>query len=113
MSVETQDGKNTPIEDFYFEDDALMISLQEITKFLCTSYFFSDEAKSAVAYLPNMSRLKVTAGNSEANFDSFIINMKGSAQIKDGKIYLPGKFIAAIFKPFLKWELKIAPDVIP
>lgn len=113
MNIKTHDGKKiTPVRDFYFDGDTLMVSIQEITKFLGTSYFFNDSAKSAVAYLPNMSKLKLKAGNSEAELDNFVINMKNSAQLQNGKIYLPGKFIAEILKPFLKWELKIAPDVV-
>ena len=112
MSVKTSDEKITPIKDFYFDDNTVMISLQEIAGFLGTSYFFDEGTKSAAVFLPNNSILKVKAGSDEANFDDFAINMKTQAQIKDGKIYLPGKFTAEIFKPFLKWELKIAQDVI-
>lgn len=112
MSVKAQNNKISPINDFYFDGDTLMISLQEIIKILETSYFFNEKIKSAVAYLPNMSKLKIKMGSADAELDNFIINMQAPAQLKDEKIYLPGKFIAEIFKPFLKWELKIAPDTI-
>lgn len=91
------------------------MKIKRLNKFFVTACFIillSVSPTSAAAFLPNMSILKVKAGSIEANFDSFTINMKSQAQIKDEKIYLPGKFTAEIFKPFLKWELKIAPDVI-
>ena len=101
LSIKTPDEKIKPVEDFYFDDDKLMIALQEVAK-----SFYDEESQSAVAYLPDMSRLKVKAGSPEAEFNDFVIDMKTPAQFKDGKIYLSGKFIAEIFKPFFKWELK-------
>ncbi len=110
LSAKTQDGNLCPINNYYFDDKILMISLEEIVSITGIAYFGNSDG--AVAYIPQFGRLKVRAGSPEAEIDTFSINMKGSAQIKDGKIYLPGKFIAEIFRPFLKWELKVAPDVV-
>ena len=101
LSIKTPDGNIKPVEDFYFDGDTLMIALQEAAK-----YFYDAKTGTAVLYMPDMSRLKVKAGSPEAEFNDFIINMKSPAQLRDEKIYLSGKFIAEIFKPFIKWELK-------
>ena len=105
MRVKAHDGKSSPVNDFYFDGDTLMIAIQEITQFLGTGYFCNEAAKSAVVFLPDMSCLKVKAGSHDADFDGFAVEVNGSAQLKNGKIYLPGKFIAEIFKPFIDWEL--------
>lgn len=104
-----QDGKASSVRYVYFDEGALMISLEDIVKLTGIAYFASDGG--AMAYIPQFGRLKVTAGSSVAEFDTFPVNMKGIAQVKDGKIYLPGKFIAGIFKPFIKWSLSISQEV--
>lgn len=109
MRIETQDGKNTPIEDFYFEDGALMISLQEITKFLGTSYFFSDEKKSAVTSLPNMSKLKVKAGNLETTPD--IIELSYSDHEPLGNMRT--KFLNDVLFPAIEREANGHVKIIP
>ena len=60
----------------------------------------------AVIYLPNVRRLKINVGSPDADCDGFKMNVKAPAQIKDEKIYLPGKFIAQVFKNFLTCTLK-------
>ena len=111
MRIKTHDGKSLTISDYYLDGDMLMIAVQDIAQFLGIGYFCNEAAKSAVVYLPDKSCLKVKAGSQEADFDGFVMNMKGSAQFKDGKMYLPGKFIAGICKPFLNWELSVAKEV--
>ncbi|MBQ7594116.1 MAG: MBL fold metallo-hydrolase [Synergistaceae bacterium] len=92
------------LEDLYFDGDTLMLPVNDAAKILKTSYFQRDN--EAVIYLPNVSRLKVNVGSSDADFDGFKMDMEAPAQIKDGKIYLPGKFIAQVCKNFLTWTLK-------
>lgn len=104
------DGTNSAIRDLYFDEGVLFISLEEVIKIAGMEYFGDDNG--AVAYIPEFGRLKVRAGSPEAEYDTFSVNMKACAQVKDGKIYLPGKFIAEIFKPFVKWDLKPSPNVI-
>ena len=102
FSITTPDEKTKSLEDFYIDGDTMMIALQDFAKF-----FYDAKDESAVVYLPDMSRLEVKAGSPEAKFNDFVINMKHSAQLRDNKIYLPGNFIAEVFKPFIKWKIQL------
>lgn len=87
----------------YFEGDTLMLPAELSAKMLGTAYIAGDD--SAVVYLPNMTRLKVRAGSKDAELDGFTISMGSSAQVRDGKLYMPGKFAVQVFKGFLFWGL--------
>lgn len=100
ISVKPHNGEMTELEDVYLDGDTLMLSLSDTAK--C---FYNSDAQSAVAFLPDMTRLKVKAGSPYADLDGFTVDMKAPAQFRDGKIYLSGKFTAQIFKDFLTWSL--------
>lgn len=103
LGVKTGDGGSVEIKDFYFDGETLMMSLEEMVKIAGTGYF--QDGDSVTAHLPQMGRLTVRAGGAEAELDGFPINMKGPAALRDGKIYLPGKFIGEIFKGHVTWGL--------
>ena len=98
--------KDTMLEDSYIEGDTFMLSINEVAKILGTSYFLIG-SKSAVMYLPDMSRLKVNADSSDAEIEDFTVNMKNPARFKYGKMYIPAKFIAQICKSFIEWSLTV------
>ena len=106
LQVKAEGGNFTELEDSYIDDGTIMLSMNEATKILGTSCF-SSTPDYAVMYLPNMNRLRVKAGSSDADINGFAINMKYPAQLKDGKIYLPAKFLAQICKGFLSWSLTV------
>ena len=105
LGVKDSAGNVSELKDYYLDGDTLMLSLKEIAEVLNTAYFFSPDSQSAVFFLPDMSRLQVKAGNSEAELESFAVNMNSPAKLKDGKIYLPGKFTAQILKSSSAWNL--------
>ena len=105
LSFKANEGETTDVEDVYFEGDTLMLPADLPAKILNTPYI--PDKDSAVIYLPNMTRLKVRVGgkNPDAELDGFTVNMTSPAQLKDGKIYMPGKFLEQVFKGFIAWEL--------
>ena len=107
LNAKKLDGNFEEFSDLYFDDDILMLSLYDAAKIAGASYISRENSDEAVIFLPNVSRLKVKKGSSTAEFDGFTIEMKTPAQIRDGKFYLPGKFIATIFKNYLAWSLTI------
>ena len=90
ISVKTTDGDFTELEDFYLDGDTIMLPVS-----------------GSVVFLPDMTRLKVKAGSPEAWLDGFRIDMQHPAQLRDGKIYLPGKFLAQICRDFTTWKLTL------
>ena len=90
MSIKTHDGKISSVKDCYFDCDVVMIALnqfadvhtQKISPLPTTNAQGESIAQaSIIAYLPDMSSLKVTPGISHAEFNSFTVDMKAPAQL--------------------------------
>ena len=79
LFVKTRDGKTVAVNNFYFDEGTLFISLEEIVNIAGMVYF--GDSGGAVAYIPEFGRLKVSAGSSQAEYDTFSVNMKGAAQV--------------------------------